>query len=64
MFGRFGKFGRFGGAGRVLKGVKGIDFIYMDNGDVVRHQLVTKIIQRYEQWEEAKSKEVDAGEDK
>ena len=51
-------------AGRVLKGVKGIDFIYMDNGDVVRHQLVTKIIQRYEQWEEAKSKEVDAGEDK
>lgn len=43
--------------GRVLKDIKGIDFIYMDNGDVVRHQLVTKIIQRFEQWEEAKQQE-------
>jgi len=43
--------------GRVLKDIKGIDFIYMDNGDVVRHQLVTKIIQRFEQWEEAKKQE-------
>lgn len=51
-------------ASRVLKGVKGIDFIFMDNSDVVRHKLVTKIIQRYEQWEEAKNKEVEASEDK
>lgn len=43
--------------GKVLKDIKGIDFIYMDNGDVVRHQLVTKIIQRFEQWEEAKKLE-------
>lgn len=43
--------------GKVLKDIKGIDFIYMDNGDVVRHQLVTKIIQRFEQWEEAKQRE-------
>ncbi|MBO2525502.1 MAG: phosphate starvation-inducible protein PhoH [Bacteroidetes bacterium] len=43
--------------GKVLKDIKGIDFIYMDNGDVVRHQLVTKIIQRFEQWEEAKQQE-------
>ena len=43
--------------GKVLKDIKGIDFIYMDNGDVVRHQLVTKIIQRFEQWEEAKKME-------
>ncbi|MBR6063640.1 MAG: PhoH family protein [Bacteroidales bacterium] len=43
--------------GKVLKDIKGIDFIYMDNGDVVRHQLVTKIIQRFEQWEEAKKQE-------
>lgn len=43
---------------RVLKGIKGIDFIYMDNADVVRHQLVTKIIQRYEQWEEEKNQEI------
>ena len=43
--------------GKVLKDIKGIDFIYMDNGDVVRHQLVSKIIQRFEQWEEAKQRE-------
>lgn len=43
-------------ASKVLKGVKGIDFIYMDNSDVVRHQLVTKIIQCYEKWEESKEK--------
>ena len=38
-------------ADRILRGVKGIDFIYMDNKDVVRHHLVTKIINRYETYE-------------
>ncbi len=38
-------------ADRILSGVKGIDFIYMDNKDVVRHHLVTKIITRYEAYE-------------
>ena len=38
-------------ADRILRGVKGIDFIYMDNKDVVRHHLVTKIINRYEVYE-------------
>ena len=38
-------------ADRILRGVKGIDFIYMDNKDVVRHHLVTKIINRYELYE-------------
>lgn len=38
-------------ADRILKGVKGIDFIYMDNKDVVRHHLVTQIINRYEIYE-------------
>ncbi len=38
-------------ADRILRGVKGIDFIYMDNKDVVRHHLVTKIITRYEDYE-------------
>ena len=38
-------------ADRILRGVKGIDFIYMDNKDVVRHHLVTKIISRYESYE-------------
>lgn len=38
-------------ADKILNGVKGIDFIYMDNKDVVRHHLVTKIITRYEAYE-------------
>lgn len=38
-------------AGKILKGIKGIEFIYLDNADVVRHHLVTKIIQRYEEWD-------------
>ncbi len=38
-------------ADRILNGVKGIDFIYMENKDVVRHHLVTKIITRYEAYE-------------
>lgn len=38
-------------ANRILEGVPGIDFIYMDNRDIVRHHLVTKIINRYEAYE-------------
>ncbi|MGE5341271.1 MAG: PhoH family protein [Candidatus Omnitrophota bacterium] len=32
----------------VLKNVQGIQFIYMDKGDVVRHALVQRIIEAYE----------------
>ena len=42
-------------AGRILHDIKGIEFIYLDNADVVRHHLVTKIIQRYETWESERS---------
>ena len=38
-------------ADRILSGIPGIDFIYMDTKDVVRHHLVTKIIKRYEAYE-------------
>jgi phosphate starvation-inducible protein PhoH and related proteins len=31
----------------VLKGVEGIDFIYLDDTDVVRHKLVSRIIRAY-----------------
>lgn len=34
-------------AEQILKGIPGIDFIYLDNKDVVRHGLVTKIIKAY-----------------
>ncbi len=36
---------------RVLKGVSDIGFVYLDNKDVVRHPLVQKIVQAYEDYE-------------
>jgi len=36
-------------ASQILKDIKGIDFIFMDQSDVLRHYLVTKIINRYEE---------------
>lgn len=36
---------------KILKDIKGIDFVHLDNRDVVRHHLVTKIIESYENWE-------------
>ncbi|MBP5380730.1 MAG: PhoH family protein [Bacteroidaceae bacterium] len=32
----------------ILEGVKGISFIHMDKGDIVRHRLVTRIVEAYE----------------
>ena len=34
----------------ILKGVDGIDFIYLDQSDVVRHRLVKSIINAYEKF--------------
>lgn len=34
----------------ILKGVDGIDFIYLDESDVVRHKLVKSIINAYEKF--------------
>ncbi|MBQ9559331.1 MAG: PhoH family protein [Bacteroidaceae bacterium] len=33
---------------RVLEGIKGISFIHMDKRDIVRHKLVTQIVEAYE----------------
>ncbi len=35
----------------ILKGIKGIDFIYLNEKDIVRHKLVTRIVQAYEKNE-------------
>lgn len=35
-------------AEKILKGVGGIEFMYLESGDVVRHPLVSKIIDAYE----------------
>jgi phosphate starvation-inducible PhoH-like protein len=38
-------------ATKILKNIKGIDFITLDIRDVVRHKLVTRIINAYEKKE-------------
>jgi phosphate starvation-inducible PhoH-like protein len=34
----------------ILEGVEGIEFVYFDRGDVVRHRLVKDIIEAYERY--------------
>jgi phosphate starvation-inducible PhoH-like protein len=40
---------------RILKGVAGISFLYLTKVDIVRHPVVQRIIQAYEEAEERKS---------
>ncbi len=42
---------------RILKGVKGISFIELDKKDIVRHRLVTRIVEAYEKYEEKRREE-------
>ena len=37
---------------KILKGVKGISFIEMNKRDIVRHKLVTRIVEAYEKYDE------------
>ncbi|MGN1217971.1 MAG: PhoH family protein [Phocaeicola sp.] len=37
---------------KILKGVKGISFIVLNKKDIVRHKLVTRIVEAYEKFEE------------
>ena len=39
-------------AGDVLRGVEGISFVYFDDKDVVRHNLVMRIVRAYEHYNE------------
>lgn len=43
-------------AQNILKGIKGVDFIFLDGRDVVRHKLVTNIIDAYNNYEEKNTK--------
>jgi len=36
---------------KILSGIKGIEFVYLTNQDVVRHELVKDIIKAYERYE-------------
>jgi len=39
---------------KILKGIPGIEFVYLTERDVVRHQLVQSIIKAYEKYEKRK----------
>ncbi len=43
-------------ARRILEGIEGIDFVYFDKGDVVRHRLVMDIIDAYERFNDDNGK--------
>jgi phosphate starvation-inducible PhoH-like protein len=43
-------------AARVLQGVKGVEFVYLTHKDVVRHELVMRIIQAYGRYEKMKER--------
>jgi phosphate starvation-inducible PhoH-like protein len=32
---------------QILKDIKGIDFVFLDNTDIIRHKLVARIINAY-----------------
>ena len=36
-------------ADNILKGINGIEFVFLDEHDVVRHELVKKIIKAFEE---------------
>ena len=38
----------------ILKDIPGIEFVYLDEKDVVRHKLVQYIIKAYDKYEEKK----------
>ena len=40
----------------ILKGIKGISFIHLQNEDVVRHEIVQKIVAAYDQYEASQKK--------
>jgi len=42
-------------AQQILKGIKGIDFIYLNEKDIVRNKLVTKIVNAYQKNENPKT---------
>jgi phosphate starvation-inducible PhoH-like protein len=44
---------------RILQGIPGIAFIEMDKKDIVRHKLVTKVVEAYEREADRRKAEAD-----
>lgn len=43
---------------KILKNIKGLDFVYLSDKDVVRHELVQKIILAYEKYDKIKDNKI------
>lgn len=52
-----------GEALQILKGIKGISMIEMNQKDIVRHKLVTSIVNAYEKYE-TKERNIESSENK
>ena len=50
-------------AEKILRKVKGIEFCYLNDVDVVRHEMVRRIIRAYDDYYRKEPKEKDGGED-
>ena len=48
---------------RILRDVEGIAFVRLDQSDIVRHRLVTRIVEAYEREKELKARSTDAPRD-
>lgn len=44
-------------AQKILKGIQGLEFVYLTEKDVIRHQLVQAVIKAYERYEGGKRRE-------
>ncbi|MEG2514063.1 MAG: PhoH family protein, partial [Bacteroidaceae bacterium] len=42
---------------KILKGVKGISFVELNKKDIVRHKLVTRIVEAYEKFDDKRKAE-------
>ncbi|HYZ92080.1 MAG TPA: PhoH family protein [Actinomycetota bacterium] len=40
----------------ILRGIKGLEFVYLDASDVVRHKIVQEIVEAYRRFDEARAK--------
>jgi phosphate starvation-inducible PhoH-like protein len=46
---------------QILKGIEGVEFVYLDEKDVVRHQLVKDIIRAYDEYQSKQAAEKQNG---
>jgi len=48
----------------ILSGIEGVDFVYLDASDVVRHKIVQQIVEAYKEYESPLEGEDNVGDEK